>query len=123
MKTYIIVMQQTINGSVYCKVGKTKDIEKRLRIYQLHNPSITDVLIIDKDIEDDILFDNRWIRMQNESGRDNEWLDFTNEPYICEHFIEYYGFKSYYRTFINGDTEQSRLTAYEQEKFLDLSNL
>ena len=116
-------MQQIINGSVYCKVGKTKDIEKRLRIYQLHNPAITDVLIIDKDIEDDILFDNRWIRMQNESGRENEWLNFTNEPYICEHFIEYYGFRSYYRTFINGDTEQSRLKAHEQQMFLDLSNL
>ena len=116
-------MQQTIDGSVYCKVGKTKDIEKRLRIYQLHNPAITDVLIIDEDIEDDILFDNRWIRMQNESGRDNEWLDFTNQSYICEHFIECYGFKSYYRTFKNGETEQSRLKEYEKQMFLDLSNL
>lgn len=116
-------MERTANNVVYCKVGKTNNIEKRLRIYQLHNPSISDVLIKEGDFELDILLDHSFSRMQNDSGRDNEWIKLYDLQYTCEYFIRQYDFESYYRTFINGETEESRLNKYDSEYLIDLENL
>ena len=95
--TYIVCMDTTIDNVTYFKVGKTNNLEKRLRIYQLHNPAITDILYIDDDIEEDILFDYRWERMTNESGRLNEWIQINYENIIDE-LIEKYDFKIRNRT-------------------------
>jgi hypothetical protein len=116
-------MEKTISGNVYCKIGKTNDIDKRIRNYQLHNPTITDVLILDEDIEETILFDYRWQRIQNASGRDSEWVCISNNEFICEEFITAYGFQNYWRTFHNGDDAESRLNKYQEQGFIDFVNL
>jgi hypothetical protein len=122
MKTYILIMQTNDSGITYFKVGKTKDLEKRLRIYQLHNPAITDILLLDEDIENDVLFDYRWQRIQNESGRDSEWVE-INYDYIAEELKERYHFEDYKRTLKGGETIDSRMFAYEKSLIIDISEL
>ena len=118
MKTYILVMQKNNNGTTYFKVGKTTNLKKRLRIYQLHNPAITDILIYDGDIEEDVLFNYRWQRVQNDSGRDSEWV-LVDFEFICETLIDDFGFESVQRQLKNGETIESRMEYYlESVKFL-----
>ena len=112
MKTYILIMQPNHKGQTYFKVGKTENLDRRLRMYQLHNPAITDILIIDGDIEEDILFDYRWQRIQNQSGRDSEWVLIDYE-YIAEELLERYNFDNYSRTLNGGETIESRMSDYE----------
>ena len=120
MKTYILIMQTNQRGTTYFKVGKTQDLQKRLRIYQLHNPAIIDILIRNEDIEEDVLFDYRWERIQNESGRDSEWVE-INYDYIAEELKERYHFEDYKRTLNGGETIESRMLAYEKSLIIDNS--
>ena len=118
MKTYILVMQKNHNGTTYFKVGKTTDLKKRLRIYQLHNPAITDILIYDGDIEEDVLFDFRWLRVKNYSGRDSEWI-LVDYEFICETLIDEFNFESFQRQLEGGETIEGRMKHYlESVKFL-----
>lgn len=120
MKTYILIMQPNREGQTYFKVGKTENLDRRLRMYQLHNPAITDILIIDGDIEEDILFDYRWQRIQNKSGRDSEWVVIDYE-YIAEELIERYNFQNYQRRLKGQETIKSRMIAYQKYQYLDMS--
>jgi hypothetical protein len=122
MKTYILIMETNHRGTTYFKVGKTKDLQKRLRIYQLHNPAITDILVCNEDIEEDVLFDYRWERIQNESGRDSEWVK-INYNYIAEELKERYHFEDFKRTLNANETIESRMLQYEKDITFDISEL
>jgi len=120
MKTYILIMETNHRGTTYFKVGKTKDLQKRLRIYQLHNPAITDILVCNEDIEEDVLFEYRWERIQNESGRDSEWVK-INYKYIAEELKERYNFEDCMRTLNANETIESRMLHYKKDIAFDIA--
>jgi len=123
MKTYIIIMQKTNEGNLYCKVGKTTNIDRRVKNYVLHNPGITDILIHDDDIENEILSAYWFNRVINMYGKETEWLDLSgditgfpqiDDEYIAESFIDLYGFKPYYRCYKWGENYDTRMEQYKE---------